>query len=54
MNKQQSKESPAMQSGKSSTRKDDDTYPDARERFERAVDIAAATKPIHKPKKASD
>jgi hypothetical protein len=45
MKKRPSKESRATQSERSST---DDLYPNALERFERAVDIAVATKPMHR------
>jgi hypothetical protein len=54
MKKRQSKESRATQSAARSTkaRDSDDVRPDAWQRFERAVDIAVTTKPIHKPTKA--
>jgi len=48
MTKRQSKQSRGTQSSRPSTRTTDDMYPDAFERFERAVDIAVATIPIHK------
>lgn len=54
MKKRQSKESRATPLAARSTKltlSEDDLHPDARERFERAVDIAVATKPIHRPAK---
>lgn len=49
MSKRQSNVSRETQSEQPSTRgADSDIRPDARERFERAVDIAVATKPMHR------
>lgn len=53
MKERQSKESRETQSALRSTnkRRNDDIRSDAWERFERAVDIAARTKPMPKPVK---